>query len=150
MHDHKRICRKHSPPKKINVNAPTTTGTYYFPEKTSTATHLDLRVKDTPQSISVITSQLIKDAKLESITDVVKQTAGLSAKDIDSSRQKFTARGFEITNLQVDGAATSWTGGFRAGESQTGAPMSYLLKQSQNTNQTMIKCLHHTQGSYTI
>lgn len=106
------------PLKKINVNAPTTTGTYYFTEKTSTATHLDLRVKDTPQSISVITSQLIKDAKLESITDVVKQTAGLSAKDIDSSRQKFTARGFEITNLQVDGAATSWTGGFRAGESQ--------------------------------
>lgn len=95
----------------------TTEGTgSYTTGSTNTATRLGLSLRETPQSVSVVTQQVIQDQNLESLTDVINQVTGVSSKAFDSSRSGFSARGFDITNIQVDGVATTWEAGWSAGE----------------------------------
>lgn len=94
------------------------TGEYQV-NKMNTATRLGLSAKKTPQSVSVITRQLIDDFELETITDVVNLATGVSAKANDSSRFNYSARGFAINNLQIDGVPTTWESGYSAGETMT-------------------------------
>lgn len=91
------------------------TGSYTTAEM-ATATRLGMSVRETPQSVTVITQQRIKDQALSSITDVVNNTIGVTAKAFDSSRSGFSARGFDITNIMIDGVPTSWTSAWSAGE----------------------------------
>lgn len=85
----------------------------------NTATRLGLSIRDTPQSVSVITRQMIDDMQLESITDVVSTATGVTSKTQDAERNDFSARGFDIDNLQIDGIATTWARGYSAGETST-------------------------------
>lgn len=94
------------------------TGEYTIPQM-NTATRLGLSIDETPQSVSVISRQVIDDFKLETISDVVNTATGVSAKLNDTSRQSFSARGFAINNLQIDGVPTAWEGGYSAGETMT-------------------------------
>lgn len=93
-------------------------GDYTRPQM-NTATRLGLSIRETPQSISVISRQVIDDFKLETVTDVVNTATGGSSRALDSSRGSFSARGFDITNLQIDGVPTAWEGGYSAGETMT-------------------------------
>lgn len=79
---------------------------YTIPSMAS-ATGLNLSVRETPQSVSVVTSQLMQDQNLQSLTDVVINAPGLSAKELDSSRQVFSARGFDIDDYQFDGVSVT-------------------------------------------
>lgn len=97
----------------------TTEGTNsYTTGSMNTATRLGLSIRETPQSVSVITRQMIDDMQLESLTDVVTTVTGVTASNQDSSRNSFSARGFEIDNYQIDGVPTTWDGAWSAGESQ--------------------------------
>lgn len=99
---------------------PATEGTgSYTTLVTRSATRLDLSIRDTPQSVSVITRERIDDQALQSITDVVANATGVSTRVYDSARSSFAARGFDITNLQIDGIPTTWSAGWSAGETQT-------------------------------
>ncbi len=69
----------------------------------STATRLNLSVKETPQSISVVTRQQMDDFNLTTLTDVLRQTTGVTVQHLDSDRAGYTARGYSIDNFQVDG-----------------------------------------------
>ncbi|WP_235263694.1 TonB-dependent siderophore receptor [Nitrincola sp. A-D6] len=84
----------------------------------NTATRLGLSIRETPQSVSVVSRQLIDDMQLESLTDVVNTTTGLTSSQQDSQRHVFSARGFRIKNYQIDGVSTTWESGYSAGESQ--------------------------------
>ena len=95
------------------------TGSYNVPGPMNTATRLGLSVRETPQSVTVVTRQVMDDMGLESITEVVNATNGVNAKSFDSSRSGFSARGFAIDNLQIDGVPTTWATGWSAGESLT-------------------------------
>ena len=95
------------------------TGKYTINEQIDTATGLGLTLYETPQSVSVMTSQRIEDQDLRSLTDVVNNAAGVSAKGLDSSRQRFSARGFDIDNYQIDGVPVTWQSGGDAGETQS-------------------------------
>src|SRR5690606_21543076 len=88
----------------------------YTTRAMNTATRMNLSVRETPQSVSVVSRQIIDDFGLEAITDVVNLVNGVSAKSHDSSRSGSSARGFEITNRQSDGVATTWSRGWTAGE----------------------------------
>lgn len=66
---------------------------------------LPTSIKDTPQSVSVMTRQRIEDQNLNTIYDVVTQTTGVSAYQGSTQASRFLARGFEITNFRVDGGA---------------------------------------------
>src|SRR3546814_2263989 len=75
----------------------------YKAEDATAATKLPLSLKETPQSITVITRQRIEDFNLNTITDVLNQTPGVTSRSLDSSRIGFYARGFSVQNFQLDG-----------------------------------------------
>jgi outer membrane receptor for ferric coprogen and ferric-rhodotorulic acid len=85
------------------------TGTYTLPNKIDTATGLGLTIQETPQSVSVMTAQRILDQNLISVKDVIVNSVGVSANEVDDVRNNFYARGFEIRNTQVDGVPAAWT-----------------------------------------
>lgn len=89
----------------------------YTTDKMSSASGLSLSVRETPQSVSVITSQRIQDENMRSLVDAMSSTAGISAQNYDMERYSFSSRGFSISNYQYDGIPTGYTAGYSAGES---------------------------------
>lgn len=95
----------------------TTEGTgSYTTGRARTALPLSMSLRDTPQSISVVTQQRIEDQGLVSITDVINNVTGVSVNQYETNRAGFTARGFDITNLQIDGVPTTWEQPWSSGE----------------------------------
>lgn len=94
-------------------------GSYVLNRQLDTATGLGLTLQETPQSVSVMTFQRIEDQGLRSLTDVINNAAGISSKAFDSSRNGFSARGFDVDNYQIDGIPVQWDAGASAGETQT-------------------------------
>ncbi|HEY0821830.1 MAG TPA: TonB-dependent siderophore receptor [Rhizobacter sp.] len=98
---------------------PAQTTDTYTTESTRTATPLAISPRETPQSVTVITRQRLDDEGLQSISDVVGRTTGLSVNQYETHRADFTSRGFRVSNLQVDGVPTSWDPAWSSGEVQT-------------------------------
>jgi len=88
----------------------------YTTDRSRTATPLDISVRDTPQSVSVVTQQRIEDQALHTVTDVVNNVTGVSVNQYETHRAGFTARGFDIDNLQIDGVPTTWDQPWSSGE----------------------------------
>lgn len=100
----------------IEVRAATDQVTGGYTEKKSrTATKLDLSLKETPQSVTVMTSQQIEDQNLNTVEEVLSQTPGVyiqryGAQGAVGNGGEYTfyyARGNQILNYQVDGVMTS-------------------------------------------
>ncbi len=78
------------------------TGSYTAAGPSSTATGLALTLRETPQSVTVMTRQRMDDFQLNNLADVLDQTPGIQV----SRRGNFTefrARG-ALVNLKMDGA----------------------------------------------
>ncbi|MFC3116550.1 TonB-dependent siderophore receptor [Cellvibrio fontiphilus] len=69
----------------------------------NTATKLDLSIRETPQSVSVITSQQIEDLNIVTVNEALDTATGVSVKRSETDRTYFEARGFNINNFQMDG-----------------------------------------------
>ena len=69
----------------------------------SGATGLDLDVKDTPQSISVVNSQQMEDFGATNINDALRLSTGINVDAWETNRTTYSARGFDIANTQIDG-----------------------------------------------
>lgn len=95
----------------------TTEGTgSYTTGSANTATGLGLSVRQTPQSVSVVTRQQIEDQNLNSVTQVLEQTPGVvvdSMGPAGSDSNHIYVRGFEVGSIQVDGINRPETYGFR-------------------------------------
>ncbi len=75
-----------------------------YKAKTSrSASKLNLSLKETPQSVSVITREQIEQRGLNIIDDILAATPGVTVTKLDSERSNYSARGFNITNTQIDG-----------------------------------------------
>ncbi|MFK3724028.1 TonB-dependent siderophore receptor [Pseudomonas monteilii] len=86
----------------------TTEGTRsYTTGSMSTSTGLPLSIRETPQSVSVITRQRIEDQGMSSLDDVVKFAPGVTLRKFGSDRREFLARGFRIDNIMYDGLSTT-------------------------------------------
>ncbi len=72
----------------------------------STATKLPLSIRETPQSVSVITRQRMDDQGMNDLNDVVKYAPGITLRKFGTDRQQYLARGFTIDNLMYDGLPT--------------------------------------------
>ena len=95
----------------------TTEGTgAYTAEAARTATPLTLSLRETPQSVTVVTQQQIEDQNLQTILDVVNNTVGVSVNRYETSRAQFNARGFDINALMIDGVPTIWEQPWSSGE----------------------------------
>ncbi|TBV05844.1 TonB-dependent siderophore receptor [Stutzerimonas kirkiae] len=85
----------------------TTEGTgSYTTGVTSTATKMNLSIRETPQSISVVTRQRMDDQNLTSITKVLEQTPGVTVSRDAGERFNIYSRGNEISKYQFDGLTT--------------------------------------------
>lgn len=81
-----------------------TEGTGYFKANASkSSSKLNLSLRETPQSVSVVTSEQIEQRNLNNIDDILAATPGVTVTKRDSERSVYYARGFEITNRQIDG-----------------------------------------------
>lgn len=90
--------------------------TSYTVGKAKGGTPLDMALRDTPQSVTVVTQQRIEDQGLQTVTDVVNNVIGISVNQYETNRAGFTARGFDIDNLQIDGVPTTWEQSWSSGE----------------------------------
>lgn len=93
-------------------------GSYTTNEELDSATGLGLTIQETPQSVTVMTAQRMEDQAIRTLSDVINNAAGVSSKAFDSSRNGFSARGFEIDNYQIDGVPVQWDAATAAGESE--------------------------------
>ena len=67
------------------------------------ATGLTLELNETPQSISVISSEQIKNFATNNINDVLQMATGITVEQGETNRTRYTARGFDIKSTQIDG-----------------------------------------------
>lgn len=78
-------------------------GAYTPTGPVATATRMGLTLRETPQSVSVVTRQLMDDMALTAMPDVLEKTPGITVGRNDSERYTFYSRGFTIENFQFDG-----------------------------------------------
>lgn len=81
----------------------------YTTSSMRTTTGLDLSPKETPQSVSAITQQQLKNRGVTSISDALKQTTGINVIQ-DSGRYRFQSRGFYIDQIEEDGMSSTMPG----------------------------------------
>ena len=84
---------------------------YYETGPSRTSTGLGLSILETPQSLSVITRDQMDDFALDTVNDVLKYAPGVNVEAVETDRTFYTARGFDITNFQVDGMGVPMTFG---------------------------------------
>ena len=87
-------------------NTPRQSGDNYTVKGSTSAAKLDLKLKETPQSISVFTQQQMQDQNLKSLNDILEETPGITVIN-DSipgvSDAEYYSRGFPVDNYQLDG-----------------------------------------------
>lgn len=83
----------------------------YNAHSVSGASRLDLAISDIPQSVSVITDAQLRDFQLTDINAALDSATGINVERIETDRTYYTARGFDVTNFQVDGIGLPLTSG---------------------------------------
>ncbi len=113
------------PAVRVTASAPleaTTEGTQsYTTGESATATRLQLSLRETPQSVSVITRQRIEDQGLTQLSDVVAQTTGLvmsASGNTGTDSSPIYSRGFSVNTYMVDGVRqiNSYAGIFQSND----------------------------------
>ena len=74
------------------------------------ATGLTMELNETPQSISVVTSDLIKNFAASDINSALNMATGITVEKGETNRTSYTSRGFDIKSTQIDGVGlpNSW------------------------------------------
>lgn len=83
--------------------------------ESSTATRLPLSQRETPQSVSVITREQLDNFAINDINAALKTTTGINVQEVETDRTYYSARGFDITNFQVDGIGLPFPYGLQNG-----------------------------------
>lgn len=99
-------------------------GSYAAPEA-SGATGLPLTIRETPQSVSVVSDQRIKDQGFASTREALNYTTGVSSASYETDRDATYARGYWIGNYLIDGVALPTYQGWYAGVGVNSSAASY-------------------------
>jgi len=83
------------------------------------ATGLAMDFKDTPQSISVISQEMMESFGASDINSALGLSPGLRVERIETNRSNYTARGFDIRNTQIDGVGMTNSWGIVTGDFDT-------------------------------
>ncbi|MFT4020721.1 MAG: TonB-dependent siderophore receptor [Acinetobacter sp.] len=85
----------------------------YTVSETNASTGLALSLKETPQSVTVVTRQQLDDKAAQTIDDVLGQTTGITYTQQDNGgRTTYRARGYAISNYKADGLSIVGGSGF--------------------------------------
>ncbi|MDS1315697.1 TonB-dependent siderophore receptor [Aliarcobacter butzleri] len=90
---------------KVDLSSTTENTGSYTTGATSTATKLDLSLRETPQSVLVFTRQKLDDQNITSFQELLAKTPGVSINKWDE-RVMPTARGFSVDYYLFDGMPT--------------------------------------------
>ncbi|ENU31763.1 hypothetical protein F991_00532 [Acinetobacter sp. CIP-A165] len=88
----------------------------YTAETASTALPLNLKLKEIPQSVSVITQQRMQDQGLTTLVDVAENVTGLTVNRYETNRGGIYSRGFVVDNYIIDGIPTTYSLPWSSGE----------------------------------
>ncbi len=69
-------------------------------------------LRETPQSTTVITRQLMDDRNLDTLEAAIEQSTGASVLQIDAARSNFFFRGFSLDTILLDGVSVSFASNF--------------------------------------
>ena len=83
------------------------------------ATGLPLEIKDTPQSISTLEQDELRDHGLRGSNEALALATGINVEQYETNRATFNARGFEIQLTQVDGLGMTNAWGTVVGREDT-------------------------------
>ncbi len=85
----------------------------------TTATRMPLSLRDTPQSISVVTRAQIEDFQLNDVNALLATVPGVTVQFADTDRVYYSARGFDIQTFQIDGIGVPFAFGIQTGSIDT-------------------------------
>lgn len=92
------------PPIRVTASAVTEPTDGYMATKSFSATRTDTPLRDVPQSITVVTQDMIQDQTMQSITDVVRYVPGVVPSQGEGNRDAVIFRGNNTTgDFYVDG-----------------------------------------------
>jgi outer membrane receptor for ferric coprogen and ferric-rhodotorulic acid len=94
-------------------------GDAYTTRAADSATRLSLSLRETPQSMSVVTRQQMNDFGLNNINAVLDNTTGVNVERVETDRTYYSARGFDITNFLIDGVGLPFADGNQQGDIDT-------------------------------
>jgi len=80
----------------------------YTTSSMSTATKLAASMRETPQSVTVITRQRMDDQNMQSLEDISTYTPGLTMRKTGGERPEFYSRGSAIDNIMIDGLPVAY------------------------------------------
>lgn len=83
------------------------------------ATNLPLTIKETPQSISTIDQEAMRDFATTGTNDALRLGTGLTVDAWETSRTSYSARGFDIMLTQIDGLGMTNDWGLVVGQQDT-------------------------------
>lgn len=87
--------------------------------RTSAVTGLDMSLRETPQSVTLINQERIRDFALTDVHQLLAQVTGVNVERVETDRTYYNSRGFNITNFQVDGIGLPLIWGIQFGELDT-------------------------------
>ena len=91
----------------------------YTTRKSASATGLNLSLRETPQTVSVISRSQMDDFRLTSVNDALAASSAVIVEKVETDRTYYTARGFDITNFQTDGIGQPFAHGLVNGDIDT-------------------------------
>lgn len=80
---------------------------------------LDLSLRETPQSVTIVNREQIQDFHLTNVNDLLDMVPGVNVERVETDRTYYNARGFDITNFQVDGIGLPLLWGIQFGDLDT-------------------------------
>ncbi|SDI33647.1 outer-membrane receptor for ferric coprogen and ferric-rhodotorulic acid [Pseudomonas flavescens] len=89
------------------------------------ATRLPLSIRQTPQSVSVVTRKRMDDQGMTRLEDALKQVAGVNVLYETPEQVRFYSRGFAMDNVQENGATSFFQGsvpGMGSAEASSDSP----------------------------
>jgi outer membrane receptor for ferric coprogen and ferric-rhodotorulic acid len=88
-------------------------------QSSSVVNGLDLSLRETPQSVTVIPREQIEAFALTDANQLLAQAVGINVEKVETDRTYYNARGFDITNFQVDGVGLPLIWGIQFGDLDT-------------------------------
>ena len=85
----------------------------------TTATRIPLTIRETPQSISVVTRAQIEDFQLNDVNALLTTVPGINVQAGETDRFYYSARGFDIQTFQIDGIGVPFAFGIQTGSIDT-------------------------------
>lgn len=82
----------------------------YIVKRSASATKMNMAVKETPQTVAVVTSQQMADFGLTNSRSVLAATPGVLVQNQETDRTSYSSRGSEISSFQIDGLGIPFEG----------------------------------------